>query len=157
ATSARCSFTQIMKRAFICLLATLAIVTTAASAATTTEIAASGTASVSLPPNQATVNASVETNAATADEALAQNNAIYDRIVSSLAKLGIARNDITLSYYNVNYNPPPKTNIASNSERYGYTVSRNFAVVVRSIGKTGTVSDACLGAGATAISGVNFG
>jgi uncharacterized protein len=150
--------TQIMKRSLICLLATFAIATGAAAAATSpTEITASGTGSVSLPPDQATVTAAVETNAATADKALAQNNAIYERIVAALSKLGIARNDITLSYYNVNYNPPPKTISNSASERYGYNVSRNFEVVVRNIGKTGSVSDACLGAGATGINGVSFG
>src|SRR5690242_18991451 len=103
--------TQIMKRAFICLVATLAVATAAASAATTTEITAPGTGSVSLPPNQATVTAAVETNAPTADEALSKNNTIYDRVVSSLSKLGIARSDVTLSYYNVYYNPPPKTGV----------------------------------------------
>jgi len=145
-----------MKRFFICLFATFAIATGAAAAATT-EITASGAGSVSLPPDQATLTAAVETNAATADEALGQNNTIYERIVNALSKLGIARTDITLSYYNVNYNAPPKTGVASGSERYGYNVSRNFAVIVRNIGKTGSVSDACLAAGATSINGVTFG
>ncbi len=67
------------------------------------------------------------------------------------------RTDVTLSYYNVNYNAPPKAGVASGSERYGYNVSRNFAVIVRNIGKTGSVSDACLAAGATSINGVSFG
>jgi uncharacterized protein YggE len=145
-----------MKRLFMCLLATFAIATGAAAAATT-EITASGAGSVSLPPDQATLTAAVETNAATADQALGQNNTIYERIVTALSKLGIARTDITLSYYNVNYNAPPKTGVASGSERYGYNVSRNFAVIVRNIGKTGSVSDACLAAGATSINGVSFG
>lgn len=149
--------TQIMKRAFICLLATFAIATAAPAAASTTEITASGTGTVSLPPDQATVNASLETNANNAEAAIAQNNTTYDRIVSALSKIGVARNDVTLSYYNVNYNPRPSGAAASGSERYGYTVSRSFAVVVRSIGKAGSVSDACLGAGATAINGVSFG
>ena len=145
-----------MKRFFICLLATFAIATSAAAAATT-EITASGMGSVSLPPDQATVTAAVETNASSADEALGQNNTIYERVVAALSKLGIARTDITLSYYNVNYSAPPKPGVASGSERYGYNVSRNFSVVVRNIGKAGSVSDACLAAGATAINGVSFG
>jgi len=146
-----------MKRFFICLLATFAIATSAAVAATT-EITASGAGSVSLPPDQATVTAAVETNAATADQALGQNNTIYERIVAALSKLGIGRTDVTLSYYNVNYSAPPKAGAAvSGSERYGYNVSRNFAVVVRNIAKTGSVSDACLAAGATSINGVSFG
>jgi uncharacterized protein YggE len=122
------------------------------------EITASGSGSVSLAPNMATVNGGVESNAESADDAIAQNNAIYNRIVASLTKLGIARSDITLAYYNINYNPRPKV-MPPNSveERYGYTVSRGFAAKVRRIGDAGRVSDACMSAGASSINGVSFG
>jgi uncharacterized protein YggE len=156
--SLRCSFT-IMKRTFICLLAALAVATSAASAAQsgTTEITASGTGSVTLAPDMATVDAGIETNAANANDAISQNNAIYERVVAALEKLGIARADVALAYYNVNYNPPPRAAQPNSGERYGYTVSRNFTVKVRQIGKAGAVSDACTSAGATAINGVSFG
>lgn len=149
-----------MKRTFFCLLIAVAASTAGASAAQSgvTEITASGTGSVSIPPDMATVSAAVETNAARAEEAVSQNNQIYDRTVAALQKLGIARGDVTLAYYNVNYNPPPKVMPpASNGERYGYAVSRTFSVKVRSIGKAGAVSDACIAAGATSINGVSFG
>jgi uncharacterized protein len=151
---------RIMKRTFLCLLVTCAVAIgcAAAAQAADTEITAAGTGSVSLPPDTATVNAAVETNAANADDAIAKNNAIYDRIVASLGKLGIARSDIALSYYNVSYNPPPRTpSVNSSDERYGYTVSRNFSVKVRKIGSAGRVSDAGIAAGATSINGVSFG
>lgn len=149
-----------MKRTFICLLATIAVVAFdfLPARALGTEITASGTGSVSLAPNMATVNSGVETNAERADDAIAQNNAIYDRIVASLTKLGIARSDITLTYYNINYNPRPRVMPPNTTEeRYGYTVSRGFAVKVHRIGDAGRVSDACMSAGATAINGVSFG
>jgi uncharacterized protein len=148
-----------MKRTFICLLVAFAAGTASLRAAETlTEITASGTGSISLAPNIATVNAAVETNAANADAAISQNNAIYERVVAALTKLGVARTDITLSYYNVNYNPPPSTPPANSSgDRYGYTVSRTFSVKVREISSAGRISDACLGGGATAINGVTFG
>ncbi len=149
-----------MKRTFFCLLLAVAASTGGALAAQSgvTEITASGTGSVSLPPDMATVNAAVETNAARAEEAVSQNNQIYERVVAALEKLGVARGDVTLAYYNVNYNPPPRVMPPpSNGERYGYTVSRTFSVKVRSIGKAGAVSDACVGAGATSINGVSFG
>jgi uncharacterized protein len=149
-----------MKRIFLCLLVTCAaaIPCVAAAQAAPTEITASGTGGVSLPPDTATVSAAVETNAANANDAIAKNNAIYDRIVASLAKLGIARGDISLAYYNVSYNPPPRIPSANSAdERYGYTVSRNFSVKVREIASAGRVSDAGIAAGATAINGVSFG
>ena len=149
-----------MKRTFICLLAAFALATAGAAAAQPglTEITASGTGSVSLPPNSATVNPSIETNAENANDAIAENNARYDRIVAALTKLGIARGDIALTSYNVSYNPPPAVAPANpTGERYGYFVSRSFAVKVREIGLAGRVSDACIAAGASAINGVTFG
>jgi len=147
-----------MKRTLIALLAVLAALgNTAGAFAATTEITASGTGSVSLPPDVATVAAAVETNAPNANDAIAQNNAAYDRIVSSLSKLGIARGDVALLYYNVSYNPRPATTAVAPGERYGYTVSRSFSVKVRAIASAGQISDACIAAGATSIEGVTFG
>lgn len=122
-----------------------------------TEIAASGTGTVALAPDVATVNAAVETTSENASAAIARNNELYDRIVAALSKLGIDRNDIALAYYNIRYNARPNPMPTPANEQYGYTVSRNFSVKVRAIGKAGAVSDACIAAGATAINGVDFG
>jgi hypothetical protein len=149
-----------MKHTFICLLAAFAVLNAGAAAAqpSVTEITASGTGSVSLQPNVATVSAAVETNSENANDAIAANNSTYDRIVASLMKLGITRNDIVLGYYNIRYNPRPNPMPANpTDERYGYTVSRNFSVKVREIGNAGAISDACIAAGATGINGVDFG
>jgi uncharacterized protein YggE len=148
-----------MKRTFICLLGVFAFATAGAAIARAagTEITASGTGSVSLAPNIATVTAAVETNAQNADDAVSDNNAIYGRIVAALEKAGIARNDVTLAYYNVSYNPRPRNAPPASDERYGFTVSRSFSVKVRRIADAGRVSDACMSSGATAINGVAFG
>jgi uncharacterized protein YggE len=151
-----------MKRTFLTILVAFSLAAVPAlaadTAAGTTEISVSGHGSVTLPPDMATVNASVETNAANANDAVAHNNATYDRIVAALQKAGIERTDITLSYYNVNYNPKPSIMPPRpDGERYGYTVARGFDVKVRDIGKAGRVADACTSSGATAINGVSFG
>ncbi|HYL26395.1 MAG TPA: SIMPL domain-containing protein [Candidatus Nitrosotalea sp.] len=148
-----------MRHFFFCLLAMLGIVTAPVIAAPSgaTEVTASGSGSLSLPPDVATVNAAVETNSSSANDAIAQNNAIYDRVVAAVTKIGVARGDVTLSYYNVSYNPRPASGPPNPGERYGYSVSRSFSVKVREIGSAGRVSDACIGAGATAINGVSFG
>lgn len=149
-----------MKRTFFCLLVSFIAATSCAPAAQAgdTEITASGTGSVSMPPNMATVSAVVETYAEKANDAVSSNNQIYDRVVAAVERLGVARSDITLAYYNVSYNPRPAvTPPTTTGERYGYTVSRGFSVKARDIGKAGSISDACVGAGATGINGVSFG
>jgi uncharacterized protein len=148
-----------MKRTFICLLAIFAVLTNGASAAQpeSTEITATGTGSVAMPPDMATVVAVVVTNAESSEVAVSENNSRYERVVSALTRLGIARSDITLSYYNVSYNPRPPGAPSAPGEIYGFTVNRSFAVKVRQIGNAGRVSDTCLAAGATSIDSVSFG
>ncbi|MGC9993201.1 MAG: SIMPL domain-containing protein [Candidatus Cybelea sp.] len=148
-----------MKRTFVCLLAAFLLTSglAAAAQAGVTEIAASGFGRVALPPDIATVRAELQTNAVRANDAVAQNNAAYDRVVAAVGNLGIARADVALDWYNVRYNPQPGVMPANpTSEQYGYTVSRNFEVTVRRIAMAGTITDACIDAGATSIIGVSF-
>lgn len=148
-----------MRLALCALAAALALTTAAvpASQPAVTEIVVSGTGSVALPPDIATVDAAVETNAANANEAVSQNNTLYNRIVAALEAAGVGRDDISLAYYNMNYNPRPQNAAPNPGERYGYTVSRGFNVKVRDIARAGSVADACTNAGATSINGVSFG
>lgn len=150
-----------MKRLLVSLFVALAVCAGPARADTpagTTEIRVSGNGSVTMQPDVANVGATVETNAPNAGDAVSRNNVIYDRIVTALEKAGVARSDVTLSGYYVNYNPKPHV-VPPNpdGERYGYTVSRSFNVKVRNIADAGRVTDACTNSGATAISGVSFG
>ena len=142
----------------IALLLGSSVPALAAHGPSSTKIAVSGTGSLTMMPDLATVNANVTTNAASSAQALDQNNSIYNRILGALGQMGIARSDITLSYYNVNYNPKPRVVPPNpNNERYGYTVSRSFAIKVRKMVDAGKVIDATTNAGATQIDGVQFG
>jgi uncharacterized protein YggE len=134
------------------------LVAPAAVAAAPAELSVSGVGSVTLAPDLAIVDASVETNAPAVSDAIAANNARYDRIVGALTRIGIARVDISLSSYNVNYNPRPQVvSEPAQGQQYGYTVTRSFQVKVRRIPMAGQVVDACTSAGATGINGVSFG
>ncbi len=145
-----------MKHTLVCLLAVIAAISSVdVTQAAETEISASGTGTISLPPNVAIVRAEISTNATTATEATSQNNSLYDQVVAALGKLGVERQDVSLDLYNVRYQSPS----ASRSNPYelvGYTVERSFSVTVREIGRAGTITDACLSAGATSIDGVAF-
>jgi hypothetical protein len=146
-----------MKR-LLPLLGLLLAAATAPVSAAPTKITVSGEGSVSMLPTMATVNATVETTAENAADATSQNNTAYGRIVAAVTKTGVARDDITLSYYNVNYTPKPKPGTSNQAdERYGYTVSRSFSIKVREMDKAGAVVDALAAAGVTNVGGVNFG
>ncbi|MBV8638352.1 MAG: SIMPL domain-containing protein [Candidatus Eremiobacteraeota bacterium] len=148
-----------MNRLLVPFVFCVAAVTGAAAAAQTTTISVVGNATVTMVPDQATVNASVITTASSASQAVSENNTRYDAIAAALVRIGIKRDDITLSYYNVNYvpRPNPMPENPSPYDRYGYTVTRSFAVKVRSIDRAGAVVDAATAAGATNIDGVSFG
>ena len=125
-------------------------------AAEQTEILVSGTGTISLPPDLATVEAEVQTNAVNADEAVGNNNAVYNRIVASLERIGIRPSDIALTYYNVRYNPKPET-ADQTGQRWGYFVNRGFTVKVHNMSKVGAAVDACSSGGSSSINGVSFG
>ena len=148
-------------RTLACLLAVLLLGSSGIAAAggiAPTKITVTGTGSLSMMPDMATVNANITTNAPASAGAVEQSNAAYDRVLAALAKLGIARDDITLSYYNLSYHPKPQVMPAPpNYEPYGYTVSRNFAIRVYAIKAVGNVVDAATAAGVTQINGVQFG
>ena len=149
-----------MKRRVAIFLATFLLASAAALPDTpgATEISVGGTGTIALPPDLATIDAAIETNALNAGEAVAANNTIYARVVAALERLGLDRADVTLAYYNVSYAPkPPPGSAGESASRWGHTVSRGFHVKVRAIDKAGAVADACTAAGATAINGVTFG
>jgi uncharacterized protein YggE len=148
-----------MKQLLVAFIACVSAVSGIANAAPATSISVAGTATVTKVPDQATVNASVVTTAQSASAAVSENNQRYDRIVNAIVRAGVARDDITLSYYNVNYVPKPSPMPANPSsyERYGYTVTRSFAIKVGAMDRAGAVVDAATGAGASNIDGVSFG
>jgi uncharacterized protein len=146
----------------LALLTVLLISTFAsAAAATVTHITATGEGTVAVAPDQATIRASIVTNADRADDAVSQNNTIYARIVTATQAQGVARNDVTLADYNLNFNPRPSPMPSDGgfaaSQRYGYIVTRAFDIKVRAIAKAGAVVDAITKAGVTNVDGVSFG
>src|SRR6185437_2098450 len=118
----------------------------------TITVSATGTAEAE--PDQARITSGVTTEAPTAREALTGNNEAMSKVVSELKTKGIDAKDIQTASFNVepvvDYKDgqPPKVR--------GYRVSNQVVVLVRDLGKLGTVLDDMVTAGANQIQGLSF-
>lgn len=130
----------------------------AAALAAPTAIAVTGSAVVTVVPDIATINASISTTDRRAEAATSRNNQLYERAAGALVAQGISRSDITLSYYNVSYQPrpQPQSGQPDGAGTYGYTVTRSFVVKVRKIAQAGAAVDALAPISGIEVGGVNF-
>jgi len=106
-------------------------------------------------PDVAQVGAGVMTRAATAREALTQNSQAMDRIIARLREVGIARDDIQTSNFNVS--PQYDYNQATGEQVFrGYNVNNQVQVKLRDLPRAGEILDALVSAGANNVQGPNF-
>jgi uncharacterized protein YggE len=121
--------------------------------ATTLNLAAYG--EVRAPPDMATINLGVMTQARTAAEAMQANAAQMAQVMATLKKAGIAAKDIQTSGLNLNpqyvyeQNVPPRLT--------GYQASNQVTVVVHDLARLGAAVDATVNAGANQVNGISFG
>src|SRR5690606_6838058 len=110
---------------------------------------------VKVAPDQATINFGVVTEAATAQEAMAQNAQQMTRVVAALRRAGINERDIQTSglnlsaQYDYQQDQPPKLR--------GYQATNRVTVVINDLTKVGTTADAVVTAGVNQIDGISFG
>lgn len=77
-------------------------------------------------------------------------NKVMQDLIQEMIILGISKEDMQTSDFNLNYNKEDK-----NSFR-GYTLENNLVIKVRDINKVGQVLDQALASGANQVLGVNF-
>jgi uncharacterized protein len=102
-------------------------------------------------PDIATVQIGVETHAATAKEALAQNSTQAQAIVQQLKDLDVAEPDIQTSSFAIFpvYNEDGR-------QVTGYRVSNNVTVKIRNLDQAGTLLDQMVRVGANSIYSLSF-
>ena len=121
--------------------------------ATTINLSAHGETRVA--PNIATITLGVQTEAATAAEAMRLNANRMSQVIASLKKAGIDDRDIQTSGLNLNpqyvyeLNTPPRLS--------GYQASNQVVVTARELNRLGQVVDATVSAGANHVGGISFG
>jgi uncharacterized protein YggE len=119
----------------------------AATAATTKTITVTGSGSVTTVPDQAGFDFMVDTKAATAKAALAQNATQAAAVTAALKNAGVDAANIQTSQVSLS----PQTNQAG-TDVIGYAASTSVSVT-STIAKAGSLVDAAVAAGADGVSG----
>lgn len=145
-----------MTRAILCAVLLLAVAVPAKAADhQNSAIVVTGEGTVSAVPDMAEITAGVQTRAATAREALDQNNAAMTKVIDALKKAGIADKDVQTTQLSVS--PVYQRNSSAGARRPdSYQVSNSVLVRVRALSKIGTLLDALVGAGANNLGSVRF-
>ena len=121
-------------------------------------IRVTGTGEARAQPDQAIADFAVETQAATAQAAAAENAQRMERVIAALVRAGVPRDRIETPDYNgfPDYDPQPRPETTEPRIR-GYRVMNTVSVKMDDIGRVGAVIDAALAAGANRVHGVRFG
>ncbi len=118
-------------------------------------IQVTGTGKVSAPPDMATFETAVVTEAPTAAAALEANSAAVQRVLAVLKSLDIADKDIQTSRLDIN---PRYVSTQQNPEPVisGYVATNQLSVRIRNLPQLGRVLDAVVQNGSNQISSIRF-
>jgi hypothetical protein len=136
-------------------IALLLLAISIAGAQTSGSIQATGTANLNVPPDMATLNVGVITQAATADAAAMQNAQDADAMIKALQSVLASNGTIETVYYSLD----PRYNNAVNQPPIlvGYTANNTVQVKTNNIAIVGKLIDAATAAHANSVSGPSFG
>ena len=116
-----------------------------------------GSGSAAARPDTAEVSSGVVTQAATAAQAVAQNNAAMDKVLKAVTALGIPDKDVQTANFNVMpQRRPGRQDQPQPPEIVGYEVSNQVRIKVRDLAVLGRLLDTLVGQGANAVGGVSF-
>lgn len=110
---------------------------------------------VRVAPDMATISTGVQTEAVTAQEAMAQNRTRMNQVIAALRRAGIEERHIQTSGLNLNavydYLPDQQPRLR------GYQATNQVTVQVHDLDNVGAAADAVVSAGANQINGISFG
>ena len=115
------------------------------------QVSVLGHGEVKARPDTATVQIGVDTEAASAKEALAQNSAQAQALQAKLAELKVDTKDIQTSNFSIS-----SVYGADGRQVTGYRVSNTVTVTIRNLDSAGALLDQVVQAGANSIYGISF-
>ncbi len=119
------------------------------------QIVTSGSGETQVTPDRARIDVAVETRAATASAAAAENARITTAVLAKIKTLGILDAQLGTSGYNVNAEYDYSRD-AGRPRIIGYIARNTIRVEVRRIDQAGAVIDAGMSAGANNVHGLHF-
>jgi uncharacterized protein len=119
-------------------------------------ISVSGVGQASLEPDIAYINVGVHTEAATASDAVSENNSQTEKVIQALKDFGIDAKDIRTTNFSIwpmdKYDP--STGLPSGEKMY--SVDNTVYVTVRDLDKLGDLLDTVVTAGANTVNSIQF-
>jgi uncharacterized protein YggE len=115
-----------------------------------------GSGTATSRPDTAEVTAGVVTQAATAAQALAQNNAGMEKVITAVTAIGIAEKDIQTTNVSVAPQRRQGRQEPQPPDIVGYEVSNQVRIKVRDLTVVGRLLDALVGQGANVLGGISF-
>ena len=118
------------------------------------QIVVTGHGEVKVSPDRATIQIAVQTRAATASDAAAQNAIKQQAVLSALRTLGLSNDQLST----VNYQVYPEQRYEQGKDPVisGYNVTNTIVADIRRLDQVGKVIDAALSHGANLISSLQF-
>lgn len=120
-------------------------------------VSISGLGEVKSPPDMATISTGVVSEAVSAKDALAKNNAAMASVIAALKNAGIKEEDIQTSGFSVSPKYPPYQPNQTTQRIVGYTVSNNVTAHVKALKNLGPILDTLVQSGSNQIGGITFG
>ena len=120
-------------------------------------VTVSGVGTVTAAPDMAEITSGVVTQAPTAAQALAANSQAMEKVLQSLAALGVAARDIQTTSISVSPQRRQGKGEGRAPEIVGYEVANQVRVKVRDLGRLGRVLDQQVEQGANSVYGIRFG
>ncbi len=133
------------------------LVATPYGAGGTRSITVIGSGEAAGPPDQASINAGVQTLAPTVSESAEENQAIIERMMQALKVEGVEDTDVQTADYSIW--PEQQRDPRGDAEpgTTAYRVNNSVRIAVKDIGRLGKIIAAVTDAGANAIHGISFG
>jgi uncharacterized protein YggE len=116
-----------------------------------------GSATATGPPDTAEITAGVVTQATTAAQALAHNNAAMETVLKAVTSLGIAGKDVRSTGVSITpQRAQPQPGRPQAPAIIGYEVGNQVHVKVRDLAMLGRLLDTLVAQGANALGGISF-